>query len=64
MRVLLWATYGDEEVRDLLLVLLPGGPVLFTAAGNVTRCAMNDHAGEENRIEPRERAPGDAMGKG
>lgn len=50
-------TYGDEEIGDLLLVLLPGGPVLFAAASDVTSCAVNNHSSEEYRVEPRERAP-------
>lgn len=54
---LLALTYGDEQVRYPLLVLPPGITVLGTATVDVTRRTVGNHTAEEERVEPRERAP-------
>src|SRR6266566_2998685 len=50
-------THRNEQVRHLLLVLLPRIAVLDAAPLYVTRCAVGNHGAEEDGVEPRERAP-------
>lgn len=49
-------TYRDKQVRNLSLVLPPGLAVLVPATLDITHRTVSDHAGEEQRIEPREGA--------
>lgn len=49
-------TYGDEEIRDLLLILCPCLSILGTASLDISGSTMGDHGSEEDGIEPREGA--------
>lgn len=46
--------YGDEQIRNLSLVLHPGFAVLVPAALDVTQGTVGDHAREEDGVEPGE----------
>lgn len=45
-------TYGYKDVRNTLLVLLPCLPIFHSASFDISKGSVNDHASEENRIEP------------
>jgi len=49
-------THGNEQVGDLALVLEPGLTVLGATPLDITQSTVGDHAGEEERVEPREGA--------
>jgi hypothetical protein len=51
------ATHRDEEVRNRFLIACRRFAVFPPASGNVSCGAMNDHHHEEDKVEPRERAP-------
>ena len=51
------SAYGNEQVRNLPLILLPGLAVLESAALNVAPGSVGDHAAEKDGVEPREGAP-------
>jgi hypothetical protein len=48
--------YGNEEVRNALLVLGPCLAILVPAALDITQGTVGDHAREEEWVEPREGA--------
>jgi hypothetical protein len=48
--------YRNEEVRNALLVLGPCLAILVPAALNIAQSTVGDHACEEQRVEPWERA--------
>ena len=45
-------TYRNEQIRNLLLILLPGLAILGSAALDITHSAVGYHAGKEDWIEP------------
>lgn len=49
-------THGNEQVRNLSLILSPSLTVLVPAALDITQRTVTDHARKEQRVEPRERA--------
>ena len=49
-------THRNEQIRHPSLILEPGLPVLGPAALDIPQSTVADHASEENRVEPRERA--------
>jgi hypothetical protein len=51
------ATYRNEEIRHLLLVLLPSISVLASTTLDISHGTMNNHNHEEHRVKPWERAP-------
>jgi hypothetical protein len=56
-------TYRNKKVRKTPFVLQPRIAILGTAPLNVSRSAVGNHADEEERVEPGERAPIDMLGK-
>lgn len=48
--------YRDKQPRHSSGILIPCLAILLLAALNVPRRAMHDHDGEEDGVEPRERA--------
>ena len=49
-------TYRNEQVRDLSLILPPCLAILVPATLNIAHRTVGDHAGKEQRIEPRKGA--------
>ena len=50
-------THRYEQVRNLSLILLPRLAILVPTFVNISNRAMDDHGGEEDGVEPRERRP-------
>jgi hypothetical protein len=48
--------YGNEEVGDTTLVLLPAFAILGAASLNVANSTVGNHTGKEDRVKPGERA--------
>jgi hypothetical protein len=46
-------TYRDEQIRHQLLILVPAFTILSPTPLNIPMRAVDDHAGEEQRVEPR-----------
>lgn len=49
-------TYRNEPIRHSPLVLQPRFPILLTTLRLIPHRAMDNHASEEKRVEPRVRA--------
>lgn len=47
-----WGTHGNEQIRHKLLVLGPGLAILESATLDISVCAMYDHTGKEDGVEP------------
>lgn len=54
-------TYRDEQIRHQLLILVPALAILSPTPLNISKRAVDDHAGKEHRVEPRKwtAEPGD-----
>jgi len=46
------SAYGYKDVRYTSLVFLPCLSILYSTSFNISKRSVNDHASEENRIEP------------
>ena len=49
-------TYGNEQIRDLPLILCPSLTILGSAALHISPSSMQNHGREESSVKPRERA--------
>ena len=50
-------THGNEQIWHLSLILSPGFAIFITAAVDVSRRPMSNHADKEDWVEPGERTP-------
>jgi len=57
------ATYRNEQIGDLSLILSPGLSVLSSAPRDVSPSTVDDHDHEEDKIKPRKWAPKRAVSK-
>ena len=51
------ATYWNEKIWNLFLILSPGIAVLSSTPRDVSLGTMDDHDHEEDEVKPRKRAP-------
>lgn len=53
------ATYWNEQIWDLFLILSPGIAVLSSTPRDVSLGTVDDHDHEEDKVKPRKRTPGE-----